>query len=228
MSKNKNMYQLSAKQWNPFKGCKYDCTYCKSSFKRQAKRQKHRCSDCYSYEPHFHPERLTESLPRTRFMQFIFTCASGDVSFCSTENMTKIVDRIKAEPDKTFLVQSKNPKTFNRVEFPKKVIMGTTIETNRDELYGNTAKAPKPSERYQDFLSIKHPTKMVTIEPVIDFDLDLMVQWITDINPVMVWLGYDSGQNNLPEPALDKVKDLHWRLSQAGYVVMLKKIRDAR
>lgn len=228
MSKQKNMYQLSAMQWNPFKGCKYDCTYCKSSFKRQAKRQKHNCMKCYEYEPHIHPDRLTESLPKTTFMQFIFTCSSGDIAFCPTPYLEQIVDRIKKEPSKTFLIQSKNPKTFNRIEFPLNIILGTTIETNRDELYEGIAKAPSPSQRYADFKTVKHPLKMVTIEPVIDFDTDVMLRWMKDINPCMIWLGYDSGNNHLPEPALEKVKQLYWELSKAGFVVMLKTVREAR
>jgi protein gp37 len=226
MAKHKNMYELSVKQWNPFKGCKFDCTYCESSFKRQAKRQKHNCMDCYEYEPHTHPERLTQSLPRTKYMQFIFTCASGDIAFCPTGYLEQILDRIKKYPDKNFLIQSKKPSTFNRVSFPDNVILGTTIETNRDSLYEGVAKAPLPSQRYKDFVKVNHPLKMVTIEPVIDFDVDVMLKWMKDINPCMIWLGYDSGKNNLPEPELEKVKELHWELNRAGFVVLLKNIRE--
>lgn len=229
MKKNKNMYQFSVKQWNPFVGCKHDCRYCGSSFKAQQKRWgKGNCPQCYKFEPHFHENRLQDSLPYTGFNQFIFTCSSGDIAFCNTNDLKKIIARIENEPDKTFLIQSKNPKTFNRVIFPKNVILGTTIETTNDVLYGQTAKAPKPSQRFRDFLTVDHPTKMVTIEPVIDFDMETMVQWISKINPCMVWLGYDSKRNNLPEPELAKVRDLHWQLSCRGYVVMLKTVREAR
>jgi hypothetical protein len=43
----------------------------------------------------------------------------------------------------------------------------------------------------------------------------------------MVWLGYDSRNSHLPEPPLDKVKQLHWELGRRGYSVILKKIRKA-
>lgn len=224
MKKQGNMYKLSAEQWNPFVGCHFDCAYCRQSFQAQAKRQLHNCYDCYGYKPHEHPNRLTESLPRTGYMQFIFTCASGDVAFCSTPYLERIVQRIRKEANKTFLIQSKNPATFNRVMFPENVILGTTIETNRDALAQAVAKAPPPSQRYADLLAIKHPLKMVTVEPVMDFDLDVMVDWIARISPVMVWLGYDSKRAKLPEPPLEKVRELHWELARRRITVMLKTI----
>ena len=134
---------------------------------------------------------------------------------------------MQKERDKTFLIQSKDPQTFNRVVFPKNVILGTTLETNKAELCEGISKAPKPSQRYKDFLKVNHPLKMVTIEPVIDFDLDIMVNWVENINPCMVWLGYDSGKNKLPEPKLEKVRNLHWGLAKRGFVVVLKTIREA-
>jgi|GEM_PF-481261 len=225
-SKNKgNMYALSVKQWNPFVGCKYDCSYCKTSFQAQAKRQKQRCIRCYQYTPHTHPERLTASIPNTEADEFIFTCSSGDISFCPTPFLKKIVKRIQEEPQKTFLIQSKNPKTFERVDFPTNVILGVTLETNRDELYDCVSKAPKPSTRYRDFLKVRHPRKMVTIEPVIDFDLDVMVKWIKQIKPCMVWLGYDSRRNDLPEPSDEKFQNLHRELMKAGIKVKLKTVK---
>lgn len=228
MAKKKNMYELSALQWNVFKGCKFDCVYCESSFKKQAKRQKKRCQQCYEYEPHSHPERLDDKLPNTKYMQFIFTCSSGDIAFCPTDYLEKIIARIKKEPAKNFLIQSKNPRTFNRVKFPSNVILGTTIETNKDDLYEGAAKAPLPSERFEEFAKVNHPLKMVTIEPVIDFNLATMVDWMKKIKPCMIWLGYDSDNNNLPEPELWKVQKLHWELSKEGFMVMLKTIREAQ
>jgi len=228
MKKKNNMYKLSVKQWNPFVGCRHECTYCQSSFQRQLKRwAKKNCPGCYKFTPHTHPERLNQSLPKTKYMQFIFTCSSGDIASCSTEYLERVITRIRSEPDKTFLVQSKDPSTFGRVVFPKNVILGTTLETNRDELCEGISKAPNPSQRYRDFLKTSHPLKMITIEPVIDFDLDVMIDWVEKINPCMVWLGYDSGKNELPEPKLAKVKSLHWELAKKGCVVVLKTIRNA-
>jgi len=128
---------------------------------------------------------------------------------------------------KTFLLQSKNPQTFDRITFPDNVILGTTIETNRDDGYEKISKAPVPSQRYQDLLNVRHRTKMVTIEPVLDFDVNTMIHWLEDINPCLIWLGYDSRKNNLPEPPLAKVKTLYWELGRRGFTVVLKTIRKA-
>jgi len=224
-----NMYSLSVTQWNPWVGCRYKCDCCRSSFQAQLKRwAKGECQDCYDFVPHRHPERLTQPLPRTHYLQFIFACASSDIAFCPKDYLQRIIDRIRREPDKTFLIQSKSPDTFNRVAFPKNVILGTTLETNRDDLACTFSKAPKPSQRYHDLLNIKHRHKMVTIEPVMEFDLDTMISWITEINPCMVWLGYDSRNSHLPEPDLEKVKRLHWELGRRRFTVMLKTIRERR
>lgn len=219
-----NMYPLSVKQWNPFVGCKFDCVYCKTSFQAQAKRQKHNCIKCYNFEPHFHPERLNQPLPKTEYMQFIFTCSMGDISFCSTEDFEKIIERIRKEKDKTFLLQSKNPKTFERVELPNNLIIGTTIESNYNTY---KSEAPFTFQRYVDMNHLKHSLKMITIEPVLRFDSEIIINWIRDINPVMAWLGYDSKNNHLPEPSLADVQKLHWELSKLGIPVFLKTIRKA-
>lgn len=223
-----NMYRLSASQWNPFVGCRFHCVYCQNSFQVQLKRwAKGNCKQCYAFTPHTHVNRLSQQLPRTGYGQFIFTCSSGDIAFCPTDYLLKIVERIKHEKEKAFLIQSKCPKTFNRVKFPANVIIGTTLETNRNELCKSISKAPGPSQRYAGILKVNHPVKMVTIEPVMDFDLETMVSWIEDINPCMVWLGYDSRKNHLPEAELEKVKSLYWELGRRGFTVVLKKTRGA-
>ena len=223
----KNMYADSVKQWSPFKGCEFDCLYCRPSFQGQAKRQKKNCMSCYRYEPHEHPKRLAEYLPPTPAGKFIFTCSSADIHFCSIEYFNKILERIASKPDRTFLLQSKDPKTFERVTFTDNVILGTTLETNRDELYHQTgmSKAPPPSQRFKDFLKIKHRRKQVTIEPVMDFDLDIMVSWMRRLKPVMVWIGYDSKNNKLPEPTFAVVRKLVDSIAQLGVKVTCKTIR---
>ena len=87
--KTTNMYELSVKQWNPFVGCEHKCIYCKDSFQAQQKRQKKNCMKCYDFIPHEHPKRLNDNLPKTGYMQFIFTVASGDIVFVFNNHTSK-------------------------------------------------------------------------------------------------------------------------------------------
>jgi DNA repair photolyase len=222
------MYSASVEQWNPFVGCNFSCEYCKSSFQLQQKRRKKDCLTCYHYKPHEHPERLNSPLRKTAEGEFIFTCASADIHFCSTEFLKRIAERITNEPDKTFLIQSKDPRTFNRMTFPENVILGTTIETNRDALAKTVGNAPVPSRRYTDLKALAHKRKMVTCEPIMAFDLDVMVDWITQIQPELVWIGYDSKKNNLLEPSREKVEALGAALTAKGIKVKWKTMREAR
>ena len=221
------MYPLSVKQWNPWVGCRHNCVYCKPSFQAQLRRwAKDNCELCYRFKPHPHPERLEKKLPRTRYMQFIFTCACGDIAFCPTGYLEKIVEKIRMMPDRTFLLQSKNPATFRRVKWPRNVILGVTIETNRDSLATKVSRAPPPSKRLRDFLEVEHEPKMVTHEPIMKFDLDVLEEWDAELNPALIWVGYDSKRCGLPEPSPEKVKALCLRLIRMGYVVILKNMPD--
>lgn len=48
----------------------------------------------------------------------------------------------------------------------------------------------------------------VTIEPILDFNLNTMVDLLKQCNPKQVNIGADSGRNNLPEPTKEKVLEL--------------------
>ena len=82
-------------------------------------------------------------------------------------------------------------------------------------------------QRYRDFLEVQHLVKMVTIEPVIEFDEDGIISKIHALDPCMVWLGYDLRKSRLPEPPLEKVRNLYWELGTRGFTVVLKTIRKA-
>jgi len=132
--------------------------------------------------------------------------SSGDISFIKREDMLKILERIKEYPNRTFFFQTKNPKWFHYWDFPENVILGITLETN--ENYFTISKAPTPIERYEEFLKVKHPRKIITIEPIMDFYFEKMVDWCVEINPERIYIGYDSKKNKLREPRLRKTKEL--------------------
>ncbi len=223
-----HMYN-NAKTWNPFKGCLFNCIYCKPSFQAQAKRQKHRCMNCYNYVPHTHEDRLGKIPPA----EIVFACGNSDISFCDPDFTRKIINAIKHHnvrcPDKTYFFQSKKPQYFEQFmgEFPENVIVLTTLETNRDEGYRAIAEAPLPSDRYRQLLNLDYPRKVVTIEPVLDFDLHIFSRWILDLAPEYVWIGYNSRpkQVNLPEPSKDKLLEFITILHNNGVMIKGKDLR---
>lgn len=214
----KNMYSDSIKQWNVIVGCKFDCIYCKKSFQAQMKRQMPKfdengkqyrgCKKCYDYEPHFHEDRLTQSLPNTKGDEFIWACSSGDISFAFLGWTEKVLNRIRELPHKTFFMQTKNPFYFNYFELPNNLIIGTTLETNREKGYKKISKALLPQGRVLGLINVNHNRKFITIEPILEFDLDILVYWIKMIKPKRVYVGYDTKNNKLPEPLLDKTMKL--------------------
>jgi len=225
----KHMYNEARKTLNPFVGCDFNCLYCYPSFRRQAKRRKHDCALCYNYTPHDHIARLGKAPPKTKEGEFIFLCDMGDISFADIVSRRKLAQWTARYSDRTFLLQSKNPYCFGHPRFPYNVILGTTIETNRDELCTQISKAPPPSIRYKAMLNLNHNRRMVTVEPILDFDLEEFAKIIIDIKPWRVYIGYDSHprQNQLQEPSLERAEKLYSLLHKAGLDVRWKLKRKA-
>lgn len=223
-----HMY-AKTKTWNPFQGCEFDCTYCGPTFKAQAKRQMHNCRQCYQYSPHVHPDRL-KKIPSA---ETVFVCGNADIAFCDPGFTIKILEAIRDHnarcPDKTYYLQSKRPKYLDQFlkDLPGNVVLVTTLETNRDAGYGSVSKAPPPSERFKQFLALKNPRKVVTIEPVMDFDTEVFSRWMIDLQPEYVWLGFNSHSASapLPEPSEAKMQEFVRRVSAAGIPIKGKKLK---
>jgi hypothetical protein len=241
---NQTMYRENIYFPDVFKGCKHDCVYCLPSFQRQAKRQKQQCKvlnqkgipKCYTFEPHFHWERLQKPSPKTKNGQFVFFPKGGDLCFANFQHTKKLLIYIEANPQTTFLSQSKAPSFWiNRVPLPKNLIIGITLETNRRYFdtpsvyreYFNISNAPIPTERARSFLSVDHNRKAVIIEPILQFSLEGMVNWIKRIKPEFVYVGYDTKKCKLPEPTLSETLALIETLEREGIEVRRKTIRKA-
>jgi len=64
--------------------------------------------------------------------------------------------------------------------------------------------APKPNVRSEALSGFLYP-KMVTIEPILDFDLEPFVEMLKLINPEWINIGADSKGHKMPEPSKEKV-----------------------
>jgi hypothetical protein len=209
------------KSWNPFVGCKFDCVYCKYSYKKllQWNGRVFHCPRCVAYKPHTHPERLNR-LPSNRV---IFVVSNGDISFSNPRFANRIVNVMRKDKrkDRIFLMQSKNPACFPNIlqKLPENTVLMTTIETNRASVYSEVSKAPLPSQRFQDFLQLDWPRKAMVMEPILKFDLNVIKRWAKRLKPEAIFIGFESKRKcgDLVEPSRSQVRRLHKELRALGF-----------
>jgi len=232
------MFRFVTETVNILVGCTHGCIYCWA--RRQARRNKNNCPRCAWFYPHIHKERLNHKFkPGT----IVFVSDLGDL-FCgatSSSDIMLILKVIRENPETTFFLETKNPirMCLFKDEIPENVVLSTTIETDKEfgELpkiggwrYEEISKAPSPGQRKYWF---SHPLlrdfkKHVSIEPILDFNLETFTKWIIDINPTFgISIGYDNYKNYLPEPPLEKTQLLIDTLQSFGYKIEKKTIRKA-
>ncbi|MEM4982602.1 MAG: DUF5131 family protein [Candidatus Bathyarchaeia archaeon] len=192
--------------WNPIVGCLHNCVYCWS--RKYAARLASRGIEpyrSYGFNPTFVAERLRQKLPNRGF---IFVSDMGDMwgEWISRDWIESVLRVVRSKPRTNFLFLTKNPARYLEFigEFSDNVVLGATIETNRD--YG-LSRAPSPRERYKAMLNLDWRWKAIFIEPILDFD-DEFIGWIREIKPCMVYVGYDNHGNRLSEPELVKTEIL--------------------
>jgi len=199
-----NMYGFVTHTWNTIKGqCYHDCVYC--YMKRFD-----------SLKPvRFDKKELKTDLGSGNF---IFVGSSCDMFApdIKREWIIKTLEHCR-KFDNQYLFQSKNPERFEKFNWVNQLsiendILCTTIETNRN--YSNVTKAIPPKERALQLSTYLDWKKMVTIEPIMDFDLNEFIDLIKNVEPIQVNIGADSKGHNLPEPTIDKTKELISELEQ--------------
>jgi len=139
---------------------------------------------------------------------FIFVGSSTDMWSQSIprEWIERIIAYCMVYPHNTYLYQTKNPLRYMEFCKPPKFVLGTTIETNREDLIKLYSKAPTIENRVYWMMQLPNLVrKMVTIEPIMDFDLFELVTIIKNIKPEWVNIGADSKGHNLPEPPKEKI-----------------------
>lgn len=192
------MYQW-AQPWNPLGGeCPHKCSYCSTNALKQryeVVRSK------YSGPPQLYPGYPPAS------DKIIFVAGQNDLfaKEIPAEWIHEVLRRCRAKENKYFF-QTKNPARYLDFlfDFPTGSILCTTIETNRwyPEIMGTT---PHPELRSGAMNRIEGFEKQITIEPIIDFDLDEMVSMIKWAGALKVNIGADSKHNHLPEPSKEKL-----------------------
>lgn len=214
-----NMYGFITETWNVIKGkCPHDCVYC--YMKRYGNPK---------------PIRFDNSEFKTDLSQckFIFVGSSCDMwaKNIPTDWINQIMDYCYLEyPQPKYLFQTKNPHRFIEYGygcFSKDTILATTIETNRGELLKDNA--PHPFLRVQDLAQIDTHKTMVTIEPIMDFDVQVMIHFIENIKPFQVNIGANSRNDiKLVEPEKEKIDELISELKRITNVYLKPNLKRLR
>lgn len=228
--KGRKMFTIVSETWNPVTGCLHDCTYC---WARKLALTKLRNS--LRYRDGFKPRLNIEEFKKSFKGGVVFVSDMGDLwgEWVPDDWIRRVLSHIRKFPNTWFLFLTKNPQRYLDFmdEIPANAILGATIETNRDIYFQETYKprissAPLPSRRYRAMRDLDWSLKFISIEPVLDFDLDIFTKWIEEMNPFMVYVGYDNYNNKLPEPPLNKTLELMKRLEEFT-LVLRKTIRPA-
>ena len=205
-----NMYEWITHTYNTIKGaCYHDCSYC--YMKKWGKLK---------------PVRFDEKELKTDLGSgnFIFVGSSCDMwaEDIPDEWILKTIDYCN-KFDNKYLFQTKNPSRINDKFLPSESVICTTIESNR--WYGDIMQnSPYPYQRALGMYCIDLP-KYLTIEPILDFDLESFVEMIKSIEVVQVNIGADSGNNSLPEPPKEKILELITELERFTIVKQKKNLK---
>lgn len=150
---------------------------------------------------------------------FIGSCFDMWADEIPKEWIYRVIDYCKKFDDNKYVFQTKNPKRYSPISILSNPIIGTTVESNRN--YYAISNTPNIENRITPmcFLSMSYHETFVTIEPILEFDIEKLVELIEPIEPTFVNIGADSKCHNLPEPSWDKVQAL---------IAELKKFTEVR
>lgn len=202
-----NMYSWVTHMHSHLGGeCSHKCKYC--YVKASTRRNK---SDRYTGAVRLIENELNVNYGKgkTIFIEHMNDLFAKDVP---DEWIKQIIERTLKCPENTYVFQTKNPiRLFDYFDLiPKNSILGTTIESNR--IYDGLSNAPTPEERMlamsDDRWKDSGFKKFLTIEPVLEFDVDILASWIDKIHPDFLNLGADSKGHGLIEPSVEKIMAL--------------------
>lgn len=215
-----NMYEWVTHTHTHLAGkCPHECVYC--SIQDMQRR--------FPDLPYSGPLRLKEEEFKVNYGEgktiFVENCNDLFADAVSSDWIERIVDHCRQWPDNTYVFQTKNPARMfglrHLLLIPKDALLGCTVETNRENDLGC---APLRGERLAVVAKVKKDFKtFVTIEPVMDFDLDEFARMLISASPLFMNIGADSKGHGLPEPSFKKVMALVDRLTAAGIEVREKR-----
>lgn len=210
-----NMYDFITHTGNIIKGeCFHDCSYC--YMKRWGSQKIVR----------FDEKELKIGMGSGKF---IFVGSSCDM-FAENIPDEWILKTLKhcQDHNNKYLFQTKNPERFldyiGATVISDKSVLCTTIESNK-WYPGIMGKSPGIISRAKAMHEVSQVVDTyVTVEPILDFDLDAMVDYISFCRPVQVNIGADTGGHKMPEPGKEKILELITELEKITKVKLKKNL----
>lgn len=219
------MFNFIMKTWNPVVGCRHDCCYC---WARKLAETKLKKIDRYKHG--FTPKIIDKELSKHFKNEIVFVSDMGDLwgEWVPKEWILAVLAAIKRSPETNFFFLTKNPNRY--LEFlnliSENAILGATVETNRNtSVY---SKAPLPETRLKAMQELRYRWNnniMVSIEPIMDFDLFNFLDYLKMIQPNFVVIGKDNYRNNLSEPDLEKIMSLARELDRFTTVIFKNSLK---
>jgi len=202
--------------------CPYGCPYCyvqsiAKRFNNQAMMGPLRFQD-KELEVDYTAEKYHG---KTIFVEHTHDLFHSDVEEIS---IWKILLKIAIAPDVKFVLQTRNTLKAYAMLLDRRVAnnitFGTTIETNRV-----TGNAPLAWKRVRGLLELKALgyRTFVTVEPILEFDLESLANLIACAKPDFVNIGADSKGTGLEEPSAEKVLALIEGIKGLGIEIRTKR-----
>ena len=204
-----NMFDFVTHTWNPIKGaCFHDCSYCYMK----------RWGDGRLKAPRLVKSELKADLGNDNF---IFIGSSIDIfsNEIPQDWIIQVLCKTEIYDKNKYLLQTKSPNNYflylpkySTIDYgniqPDNFILSTTIETN-NYFYEIMKNSPHPYARVQAMQELpKKYKRMLTIEPIMKFDLEKLLKLVMAIKPEQINVGADTQNKNLPEPSAYEVEKL--------------------
>jgi len=208
--------------WSTHRGCSFDCLYCSS--KRLNVRFGGDPCEIRRLKGEWKSSNISTRLP---INSGIFISPYNDLMTVGDNDIKEVLQICNMLKSSSFIFQTKDPaKYFDYIDLiPQGSWLGTTISStiNRLDIEPN---APLLSGRYTSMVCLPFAyKKFVTIEPIMDFELDTMIEWMSEIKPDVIFIGGNTSNVKLPEPTPDELIELIEQLRKITTVYLKSNLK---